>query len=1080
MNKNLVLYNSSAGSGKTFTLVKEYLLRILDTQQSFPSYYKHILAITFTNKAAAEMKERVLKALHEFSENKAHKGTTSWFLMQELLASKENGGLGIDQKTLIQRSKLVLHHILHHYNDLSISTIDKFTHKIIRTFAHDLHLPINFDIELKENEVIAKAVDLLISKVGTEEKITRLMLDFTAHKVSEESSWNIERDLLVFAKNLLKENGAYFANKLSELTIDQFYQARNELLGVQKKFENHMHQLANKALAIIKNEQLVNNDFYGKDGVLPNFFVKNLNSDFSDINKTIYGQLYEGKDWYSKAQSDEIKQKIDLIKPQLTEIIQQLIDYKSEHYSNYVVAVEILKNIYALAVINEIEKSIEEIKQENNVLSFSDFNKKIANVIANESIPFIYERLGEKYHHYLIDEFQDTSIIQWFNLIPLVDNSLANSYFNMVVGDAKQSIYRWRGGEVEQIIQFPEIIEQPGIKNEETPTINATFERNFKQINLNVNYRSKAEVVQFNNDFFQNAARFLTDERHAQLYGNLNQQYNADNTGGGIEISFFLTSKEDKKNEDDTSNVQGLNMGRILSLIHRLKKDHYQYSDIAILTRGNAEASKIASFLVENKIDVISSESLLLNNSKEVRLLLGFLHYLIRPLEKSIQLEVMSLLPSGIVNDETIYEMFHHAEKNSDVLNEFLTQNNLAIDVNIVNQYSLYELSEFLMNHFKLTKENDVYLQFFLDKVYEFSAKKSNSIIEFLEWWNDNGNSFSIVVPEGIDAVSLMTIHKSKGLEFPVVIYPFANTTVKPDYKHTFWIEETPSELLPVALLRNVKALLDTPYHYLYTAELQKLTLDLINIMYVGFTRPQDRLYIISDLEKTKNGHINLSGSDSVGKILYDYCANFTPIEQTDTFLKFQFGKFDKNKAKNELKTDKDVVFQKIIHNNWRDKIKVSFQAPKIWEIENPEEIGEFGSSIHSVLSEIIEINDKDKVINKYIQKGVIDADEAKQLHQQLDLILAHPKIAPLFQQVDDVKNETSILLEDGSVFQPDRVVVNQQTVYVLDYKTGVKKNSHVEQLKNYIHIIKTIPAYQKYTFKGYLLYLSNNEIVEI
>src|SRR5690606_537522 len=545
-------------------------------------------------------------------------------------------------------SKLVLHHILHHYNNLSISTIDKFTHKIIRTFAHDLHLPINFDIELKENEVIAKAVDLLISKVGTEEKITRLMLDFTAHKVSEESSWNIERDLLVFAKNLLKENGAYFANKLSELTIDQFYQARNELLGVQKKFENHMHQLANKALAIIKNEQLEHKDF--SYGDIPSFFNKQLKNNFEDLGTRISNQFHGLSDWYSKAQSDEIKQKIDRIKPQLTEIIKQLIDYKSEHYSNYVVAVEILKNIYALAVINEIEKSIEEIKQENNVLSFSDFNKKIANVIANESIPFIYERSGEKYHHYLIDEFQDTSIIQWFNLIPLVDNSLANSYFNMVVGDAKQSIYRWRGGEVEQIIPLREIIEEPGVKNEETPTINATFERNFKQINLNVNYRSKAEVVQFNNDFFQNAARILTDERHAQLYGNLNQQYNADNTGGGIEISFFLTSKEDKKNEDDTSNVQGLNMGRILSLIHRLKKDHYQYSDIAILTRGNAEASKIASFLVENKIDVISSESLLLNNSKEVRLLLGFLHYLIRPLEKSIQLEVMSLLPSNIAN----------------------------------------------------------------------------------------------------------------------------------------------------------------------------------------------------------------------------------------------------------------------------------------------------------------------------------------------------------------------------------------------------------------------------------------------
>lgn len=1078
MDKNLVLYNSSAGSGKTFALVKEYLLRILDTQQNFPSYYKHILAITFTNKAAAEMKERVLKALHEISENKAKKETTSWFLMQELLASKEMGGLGIDQNTLVQRSKLVLHHILHHYNDLSISTIDKFTHKIIRTFAHDLHLPINFDIELRENEVIAKAVDLLISKVGSDEKITRLMLDFTAHKVSEESSWNIERDLLVFAKNLLRENGAYFANKLSELTIDQFYQVRNELVGIQKQFENYMHQLANKALDIIKNEQLEYKDF--SYGDIPSFFNKQIKNNFDDLGTRISNQFHGVSDWYSKSKSDDIKQKIDRIKPQLTEIIKQLIDHKEEHYSNYVLAVEVLKNLYALAVINEIEKSIEEIKQENNVLSFSDFNKKIANVIANESIPFIYERLGEKYHHYLIDEFQDTSIIQWFNLIPLVDNSLANNYFNMVVGDAKQSIYRWRGGEVEQIIQFPEIIEQPGIKNEETPTINASFKRNFKQINLNVNYRSKAEIVQFNNDFFQHAARFLENERHAQLYGNLNQQYNTDNTGGGIEISFFLSSKEDKNNKVEASNLQELNMGRILSLIHQLKKDHYQYSDIAILTRGNAEASKIASFLVENEIDVISSESLLLNNSKEVRLLLGFLNYLIRPTEKSIQLEVMSLLPLSIANDEAIYEMFHQAEKNSDVLNEFLIQNNLAIDVNIVNQYSLYELSEFLMNHFKLTKENDVYLQFFLDKVYEFSAKKSNSIIEFLEWWNDNGNSFSIVVPEGINAVSLMTIHKSKGLEFPVVIYPFANTKVKPDYKQTFWIEETPSELLPVALLRNVKALLDTPFHYLHTAEIQKLTLDLINIMYVGFTRPQDRLYIISDLEITKDGQPNLSGNNSVGKILYDYCANLTPIEQTNKFLKFQIGKFDKNTSENKVITNKDNVFQKIIHNNWRDKIKVSFQAPKIWEIENPEEIGEFGSSIHSVLSEIIEITDKDKVINKYINKGVIDIIEAQQLHQQLDLIFAHPKIAPLFQKVDDVKNETSILLEDGSVFQPDRVVVNQQTVYVLDYKTGAKKNSHIEQLQNYINIIKTIPTYQNHSFKGYLLYLSNNEIIEI
>lgn len=1058
--RNLVLYNSSAGSGKTYTLVKEFLLRVLAETTEFPAYYKHILAITFTNKAAAEMKERVIKALEDFASNQPLEGTSN-FLMNDLLLSEAEGGLGITKEKLIKKSKVVLRHILHHYNDLAISTIDKFTHKIIRTFAHDLHLPINFEIELQESEVLTKAVDLLIAQVGKDDNITKLMVDFSVYKANEEAGWNIEKDLINFAQTLLQENGSYFVKQLNELSVDDFYLIKKELETIRKSFEDETEKIANDALFLIQSNGINNSDF--SSSYIPKYFIKHLNKNYEPPTMTITKMFGGEQNWYAKKTPDNTKQTIDGLNPELTSFYNKLENLKTVKYSDYLIASFIHKNIFVLAVINEIEKSIENIKQENNVLSFSDFNKKIAHVIANESIPFIYERLGEKYYHYLIDEFQDTSVIQWFNLIPLVDNSLANNRFNMVVGDAKQSIYRWRGGEVEQIIQFPKIVEKTGIVNKELESINAAFDRNINKKNLNNNFRSTAEIVDFNNQFFQFVGLQMPEE-YQNLYKGLNQGFNPKNTGGGIEITFFET--------DDKEELLELNALHTLQLIHQLTKEGYQLNDIAILTRANSEAAEIASFLLDNNIDVISSESLLLNNSKEVNFLVTFLKYLIYPNEKSIQLALLSLMPDSLANDTAIFELFvSSSSKKEDVLATFLKMNNLELDKNIINQFSLYELTEFLINHFSLSKETNIYIQFFLDKVYEFTVKKGNSINSFVEWWSDKSAKFSIIIPEGIEAVNIMTIHKSKGLEFPIVIYPFANEAARGN-KNMFWIEKTPVEKLPVALLPMNKDILNTEYASIFQNEENKAILDLVNVLYVAFTRPKDRLYILSNYIPNKKEKI------ATNQFLYNFCTNHNPVNAA--LPTYRFGLFKQDTSEKKDGQSKSDKFGKIIHNNWREKIKISFQAPKIWEVENPEQIGEHGSSIHAILADIKTVADIEKTINRYVSKGVIAIEESNELLNQLQNLFNNPAIHFLFDDIDEVKNETSILLPTGEVFQPDRVVIKQQTVYIIDYKTGEKNNKHQNQITNYITIISEMPTYADFNFKGYILYLKTNEVVEI
>jgi len=439
------IFNASAGSGKTFTLVKEYLKIVLSTNS--PESFKRVLAITFTNKAVNEMKERIIENLEAFSNPSIITNPNSIFL----LIQEE---LNITKEILVQRASKTLKYILHNYAFFDVATIDKFNHRLLRIFAHDLKLPMNFEVALDTELLLDEAIDQLIFKAGSDEKLTQMLIDFALEKADDDKSWDIALDLKKVGLLLLNENHAKQLSQLKERSLEDFSKLNDVLRKEVKKQEDVLQKAAKEVLDLIGINELEFNDF--TRGTLPKHFEKITSGNFDKLYENkLYENLKEGK-VYTKSLSLDKATKIDALIPTLLQSYLSL--KKGVYYLKFLQ--NFYKNNIPLSLLNAIQAELETIKTDQNLLLISEFNSIISNVIANEPAPFIYERLGEKYKHYFIDEFQDTSEMQWNNLIPLISNALDGETLTgkrgslLIVGDAKQAIYRWRGGKAEQFISL--------------------------------------------------------------------------------------------------------------------------------------------------------------------------------------------------------------------------------------------------------------------------------------------------------------------------------------------------------------------------------------------------------------------------------------------------------------------------------------------------------------------------------------------------------------------------------------------------------------------------------------------------
>ena len=1060
---NFTVYNSSAGSGKTFTLVSEYLTLAL----SDPSRYRNILAITFTNKAANEMKQRVLSALREIADQEEYAGSSSVKYLLPLLISKTGYSAG----ELSNRSGQVLTSILHNYSEFAISTIGSFVHRVIKNFAYDLKIPMNFDVEMDTSSLLQKAIDILISRIGYDAKLTEYLIKFTRSKTDDEKSWNIELDLFEVAKVLLLEDGQAHIDQLKNLSLDDFSKILKSLIVFTRNFEKKVSAIANIGNSLILNSDVTIASFYqGTRGI--SVYFKNLAEgkiDKINPNSYVIATIEEDK-WYSGKASQHDKDLIDGIKDELTGRYREIMSVYDQEYSRYLTFQEIRKNIYPLAILNEIEKIVKEYKDENDVLLISEFNQRIADVVLNEPVPFIYERLGERYKHFLIDEFQDTSFLQWNNFLPLIDNSLSEGNFNLVVGDGKQAIYRWRNGEVEQFTNLPKVhnrADDPILIQREQ-----ALERNFELKKLTTNYRSAKTIVDFNNSLFSFVSQKL-DASFLKIYEDVKQKTINDDTGF-IQLQFF-----DKQNSEIS--FADFNQQQILSIIRDAQDYGFQLRDIAILCRSNNQANLIASALLTENINVVSSESLLVSGSPGVRLVMAVVNLIVNNHNDVSKVEILNWLTDHAKVTQNLHQLLTEAnvgagnqQKHEIPFLDFFTYlSELGFDLQprkLLPQ-STYEILEEIANIFDLLAKPDPYILFFMEAIFKESSKGGFDLHDLVTWWESNNTKLSIVVPEGLNAVKVMTIHKAKGLEFPVVIFPFAIESQSMT-KDKIWVSYPDNDLagLNSVLVNTSKSLEDTIFRAVYTEEKNKSILDLINLLYVILTRPSKQLYIISQAPPANAGE-----RISVPILLKGYLESQNLWKESE--LTYTFGGktiFQKKLSKD----DKSIIPKSIISNSWFEKIHLSLRAPRQWNSESPGEIAEKGSLVHLILSEISIIDDLEPTLQKYKDNGTITDQEKKQMYTELKSFMSNDLVIPFFSPEFNILNEPEIIHPDGQVLRPDRLLFAEDKIYVIDFKTGKHHSSHEKQVKNYIKTMKDMDSRR---IEGVLLYVyDQNPLVHV
>ena len=1041
------VYNASAGSGKTFTLVKEYLKILLSTDDIFR--FQNILAITFTNKASAEMKERVLKNLKEFSEG----NTNDMFvkISEEIIVSNE---------VLQQRSKGVLNSILQNYSAINITTIDAFTHRIIRNFSFDLGLSLNFDVEMDANSLLEEAVDLLISKIGSDKDLTNVLIDFSLEKADDDKSWDITHDLKEFAKILLNENDIKHLKKLENKTVQDFTDLKQQLQKSNKIIENRFSEIGNKGLEIISSKDLEHNDFYRS--MLPNHF-KNLahnlvKATFFDQNKL--RERIEENTFYAKSKSADVKTTIEDILPVLLELYSESESLYQEYTKNNLV----LKSLIPLAVLKHINHSLNEIKEQNNIRLNAEFNQLISDKIKDEPAPFIYERLGEKFRYYFIDEMQDTSQLQWQNLIPLIENALISQTIQgdqgnlMLVGDSKQAIYRWRGGKAEQFI---------GLTEDENP-----FPVKKELKNLETNFRSYSEIIDFNNQFYSHISGFFTNEKHRNLYIKGNQQKKTPKDGGFVQISFVEKDKYDEEKELVFPK-------KVLSIIQNLDTN-FALSDICVLVRKKKEGFAVANYLSENNIDIISSETLLLKNNKTVSFMIDLMNFLNNSEDTKSFVNALYFLSkkTGLKNNthnfitdlinKTNHEIFEDLKKYGFVFNE-----------NEFASLPFYDSVEYIIRCFDLVLTSNAFVLAFLDSILEYQQKKGSDLSGFLEYWEQKKESLCITIPEGQNAVKIMTIHKSKGLEFPVVIYPY-DLDMYREIKPKIWYDNLENKRFlnfETSLVDYSKKLnyIGEYGEQLYSERREEIELDSLNLFYVATTRAIEQLYVISE-KKTKIN--DLENARFYSDLLVNFLKNLSGENSfREDKLEYNFGNLKRVISENKSqKTDEFINQEKFISSPWKNHdISIVANSSKLWDT-NQEYAIEYGNLIHDILSKIIVVDDVESVVQQYVFEGILSSKEALIIKNKVFEVVNHPLLNGCFDSNTIVFNEQELISNDKIRQIPDRVVLKSNKALIIDYKTGRPKKQHHLQLKRYCNSLKEI-GYN--VSESLLVYIDSKVIVE-
>lgn len=1061
-DKPFKIYKASAGSGKTFTIVREYLtLCLCDNADAF----REILAVTFTNKAANEMKAKILKFLLGISENSGDKDIKQ---MRDYLVST----IGIEQDELCGRAKRLYIKMLHNYGDVAVCTIDSFVQRLSRSFARELELPGRYSVILDNDDLIDEIIQRLSNEIGKNNFITKILSEFVEANLSEETSWNVKKLIGEYMEKLLSEDAYRKGNykNLTDLDEEKYKTIKKYVHSENERLDEALSQIVKDIESEENRLGITDMDYNGKAKTgLPSVKKKMQEGRSVVTTPTIDNILNGNKRWH------DAKSKI--VDDTIVGVYADAIGKYKSLYSKKLVFEIIEKNLYLYVLRSHIYGLVRQSIAETSQVHISEFNKRISDILGDCSVPFIYERIGERYKHYFIDEFQDTSVLQWQNFLPLMENSLALGNMNMIVGDAKQSIYRFRSGEVEQIINLPMIYHKPD--NDFGERCQKQLVRSAQKMSLGTNYRSSKNVIKFNNTFFRFAERFLD---FPDVYDDAEQRYNPPKQGGFVSVEVFHS-------EMKTAEYKEKVKASMLSQIKKLHAQGVDYKNIIILVRSNGDGADIANYLIENDIEVLSAESVLLQTSDKIQLIVNTL---------ALMIDENNMVTRKTV--EYFYNQTHGGETSfvsTDILKEAAPAG------------GIFDTCTWICKNYGFDIVSDVFLQYFMNTVYEWQCRHSAGIGDFLEFWEKKKDKLAVQITGDLDCVQIMTIHKAKGLEFKVVLYPYADTNLVSSHGLTqseMWIEcannpdtkDVPYlDAFLLGLSKNKLA--GTTYENLLKEEERKTQLDILDIMYVAMTRAKNMLFVYTNDKRPADGY-NLfvdffannidiqhveTGNDDVFNDYFVKNNEFEVVEN-DEHTSYNYGEFDatvltvKEKEVNngggkilELKAG-DVVPKAL---DWQDKLKIDPDPTMIWAEKGSFMPEQWGSLVHQILSKIRIIEDAEKALRPYVNDGTIDEGQAGKLLEIFRKVTDIPELKPAFADDAVVKNEMDIHTCDGKIIRPDRFAETPQGTILIDYKTGEEHEDYKNQLRNYMGALMQMNGNQD--IKAYIVYLRDEIKIE-
>ncbi len=1076
-NSSLEVYRASAGSGKTFTLAVKYITLLIDN----PDAYRHIVAVTFTNKATAEMKERIMSQLYGI----AYALPSSDDYMEKMLEAFPN----LSKESICQKAKTALNLILHDYGHFRIQTIDSFFQSVLRSLARELELNGDVEFTLDGDEILDEAVDTFIRRLDEKSAEIKQVIEYIENNLEHGKKWDVTYSIKKFAKNLLKEE---YQEKGKELrkeidskdgkTLKKFH---TEVYAIRQACKetiiNELQDIGNSFFAIAGT--LCDKDFMGQSKGIWSYFEKLKN--FTKIEAGKFPSIPKNA---SKAIANGDTSKFAPKYPALGAPIAQLFHRVTQLQQNEMYRFNSsemsLEMYHQLGLLNAIAKTIREENERENRFLLAETTYCLSEMILDNTT-FIFEKIGTEITHIFIDEFQDTSKLQWNCFKFILDETIANGSYNLIVGDVKQSIYRWRNSDWN-------IMNDIGDYHPETTRIASQEVTSEGKKYSSTNYRSCRRIVTFNNRLYTAAIRSIEENFKERL---------------GNDISKLLSAYQDveqavpeKKGDEgyvemhflDKSNIVEANIARLVETVKELTNVHHiPAKDIAILLRSNTYIPDIVEAFKKELtgLKIVSNEAYKLSASIAVQLIISAMRHITCP-EDEINL----------VNLVTSYREFIEKQKctPTELINkkgriEFLPEEYLQ-EMYAMKGLPIYELIEKIISLLHITKieGEDSYIFSFLDHASQCINNKTADIDGFLELWEEQLRDKTIPAA-GKDCITIMTIHSSKGLEFGTVIIPFCNWEVTGRPNNTLWCQpsEAPYNTLSLLPINSKMAMLDSIYKDDYTNDYLYQIVDNLNILYVGTTRARNNLIIFTDEtkkdEEPKNmpllmksilGEIEkLDGATyDKEKRIYRYGSAPTPVAAKEEEKKNNpFIIENEDCSKQPFASYRNCVTFK------QSRELARFLATGSKEKKSYAAVAR-GELMHSVLARINKAEELHKELNKMYIEGLISTEkELKYIEWLLTKALSTAQVQEWFSGKYKLFNECAILnktlKENQSSYRPDRVLVQDSKVIVIDYKFARTDKEHIEQVQNYMKLLNMM-GYAE--IEGYVWYVDKNIIEKV